>query len=176
MTAHYAAGTSWVRGLCSLPWWLQHLAKFFISLHVCRPYIKSTAHQSVRAELTVTSRNVDIHFKNKRMKCWKARETQAILKYVENLSGTGTAASFLYLTRTRKTGCWLTCHYAAVCPQPLTQAHKFFSSSSFFFNAHIHRGLDRARIEGGYCRHSPLSAPWRHSTQSSDHQATGFSI
>lgn len=42
MTAHYAAGTSWVRGLCSLPWWLQHLAKFFISLHVCRPYIKST--------------------------------------------------------------------------------------------------------------------------------------
>lgn len=26
-----------------------------------------------------------------------------------------------------------------------------FFSSSFFFNAHIHRGLDRARVEGGYC-------------------------
>lgn len=137
MTAHYAAGTSWVRGLCSLPWWLQHLAKFFISLHVCRPCIKSTGsgkqHISLSGQSSRWPRGTLIYIlKNKRMKCWKARETQAILKYVENLSGTGTAASFLYLTRTRKTGCWLTCHYAAVCPQPLTQAHKVFFLLHFF--------------------------------------------
>lgn len=92
------------------------------------------------------------------MKCWKARETQAILKYVENLSGTGTAASFLYLTRTRKTGCWLTCHYAAVCPQPLTQAHKFFFFFIFFYCSYSQR-FGQSESRGGILRADTHRSP-----------------
>lgn len=50
-----------------------------------------------------------------------------------------------------------------------------FFSSSFFFIAHIHRGLDRARVEGGYCAQT-LTALRSVTTQHTEQRPSGHRV